>query len=234
MATAREDESTSTIRDTGKTWRKVTFSVIVPYRSDWVTEPIESSHGRPSKDETNKFFKPLINHESHANSKGLRTALKYTNSQSSYFFSKRIRSAVNISHHAFYGHEGKEKVLSEIRETEYLSDECEIPQNLRYVGLERREYDDILGSVAGGEAFCYAVLHFLIDDAADIEVAEVAEWLKRPKWYGEKYLNSLLCNAGIGKCRYNKGGFSCEKKNRYEPEQNKQHNNGTNQCDNSW
>jgi len=102
--------------------------------------------------------------------------------------------------------------LSEIREAEYLSDGCKIPQNLRYVGLERREYDDLLGSVAGGEAFCYAVLHFLIDDATDIEVAEVAEWLKRPKWYGEKYLTSLLDNAGIGKCKYSKGGFSCEKK----------------------
>lgn len=224
MATAREDESTSTIRDTGKTWRKVTFSVIVPYRSDWVTEPIESSHGRPSKDETNKFFKPLINHESHENFKGLQTALKYANSQGSYFFSKRIKAAVNISHYAFYGHEDKEKVLSEIREAEYLSDGCKIPQNLRYVGLERREYDDLLGSVAGGEAFCYAVLHFLIDDATDIEVAEVAEWLKRPKWYGEKYLTSLLDNAGIGKCKYSKGGFSCEKKNWDEPEQNKRHN----------
>ena len=29
-------------RNVSKTWRKVTFSVVVPYRPEWVTEPIEN------------------------------------------------------------------------------------------------------------------------------------------------------------------------------------------------
>jgi hypothetical protein len=29
-------------RNVSKTWRKVTFSVVVPYRQEWVTEPIKN------------------------------------------------------------------------------------------------------------------------------------------------------------------------------------------------
>ncbi|GAE68593.1 hypothetical protein JCM18909_1740 [Cutibacterium acnes JCM 18909] len=36
-------------RNVSKTWRKVTFSVVVPYRQEWVTEPIKKIwHRRPS------------------------------------------------------------------------------------------------------------------------------------------------------------------------------------------
>lgn len=63
MAIAKENNSTI-IRSADKKWRKVTFSAIVPYRSSWVTEPIESSRSKGSLD-ADKFFEPFADDDSH-------------------------------------------------------------------------------------------------------------------------------------------------------------------------
>ncbi|MDU7727834.1 MAG: hypothetical protein E7J88_03930 [Cutibacterium granulosum] len=217
MAIAKENNSTI-IRSADKTWRKVTFSAIVPYRSSWVTEPIESSRSKGSLD-ADKFFEPFADDDSHTK-KYFDSSWNYAKSQSSYFFSKRIKEAVKISQHTFYGSNNEKEVLKNApghgpQEPSQKNTGFGIPEKLTFLGSERREYDDGLGLVAGGEAFYYAVLHFRLNDATDAEVRESAEWLKRPGKAGSEYLTGLLKNIGIGRCSYSVGGFSgCFTKNK--------------------
>ena len=200
MTTAVIDGS---MRNVERMWRKVTFSVIVPYRPEWVTEPIEAM--------ASKIVKPAEVLDSLVSR--ARNILKSSRSQACephrYYFSERIREAARIYRHAFYDATRDDAIRVKVTERRrtYKRSGLNIPDGLRYLGAERREYEDSLGDVAGGEAFHYAVLHFRLDDVPDAAVETAAAWLKRPGGDAE-YLSALLCDIGLGGCLYSWGGFS--------------------------
>ncbi|BCY25501.1 hypothetical protein KB1_14910 [Cutibacterium modestum] len=171
MTTAVIDGS---MRNVERMWRKVTFSVIVPYRPEWVTEPIEAM--------ASKIVKPAEVLDSLVSR--ARDILKSSRSQACephrYYFSERIREAARIYRHAFYDATRDDAIRVKVTERRrtYKRSGLNIPDGLRYLGAERREYEDSLGDVAGGEAFHYAVLHFRLDDVPDAAVETAAAWLK--------------------------------------------------------
>ncbi|MES7197836.1 hypothetical protein U6W25_01330 [Cutibacterium acnes] len=191
-------------RNVSKTWRKVTFSVVVPYRPEWVTEPIENM--------ASKTVGPAEVIDSLVSSSEdiLQSFRDQAYEPHKYYFSRRIRDAVRMYRHAVYDATREDAIRAKVaeRRKSHKGSILNIPEGLSYLGAERREYEDSLGAVAGGEAFHYAVLHFRLDDVTDAAVETAAAWLKPPGGDGARYLSGLLSDIGLGRCLYSWGGFS--------------------------
>ena len=133
-------------RNVSKTWRKVTFSVVVPYRPEWVTEPIENM--------ASKTVGPAEVLDSLVSSSEdiLQSSRDQAYEPHKYYFSRRIRDAVRMYRHAVYDATREDAIRAKVaeRRKSHKGSILNIPEGLSYLGAERREYEVSLGAVAGG------------------------------------------------------------------------------------
>ena len=107
MTTEVVDDSA---RNVSKTWRKVTFSVVVPYRPEWVTEPI--------KNMASKTVGPAEVLDSLVSIREdiLQSSRDQAYEPHKYYFSRRIRDAVRMYRHAVYDATREDTIRAKIAE----------------------------------------------------------------------------------------------------------------------